>query len=337
MVIKFPAIYNEKIMFLRDPSAYHGEKNKRPFFEGWYHKLGTSDDQSLVIIPGIYRSGEKNNQTAFIMIFDGISGDLFYEKFEVNEFNCSTSSYDLQIGSNYFSPKRMIIDIDSKDLIINGKITADNLKPWPVTLFEPGCMGWYAYIPTMECFHGILSMNHSLSGKLMLNDSTYNFSNGRGYIEKDWGRNFPKDWIWAQANHFSKTDASITASLATIPWKKRTFAGFIVGFFYENNFLRFTTYRNSMIKNIHYDLTTLFWEIERGDLKLKLTIEKGGKTGLLYAPDVRDMIPKVNESLDGKIQCQLYNKNEKIFDDTSILCATEFIGDTNKLIEMALN
>jgi len=324
-------------MFLRDPSAYHGEKNKRPFFEGWYHKLVTSDDQSLVIIPGIYRSGEKNNQTAFIMIFDGISGDLFYEKFEVNEFNCSTSSYDLQIGSNYFSPKRMIIDIDSKDLIINGKITADNLKPWPVTLFEPGCMGWYAYIPTMECFHGILSMNHSLSGKLMLNDSTYNFSNGRGYIEKDWGRNFPKDWIWAQANHFSKTDASITASLATIPWKKRTFAGFIVGFYYENNFLRFTTYRNSMIKNIHYDLTTLFWEIERGDLKLKLTIEKGGKTGLLYAPDVRDMIPKVNESLDGKIQCQLYNKNEKIFDDTSILCATEFIGDTNKLIEMALN
>ncbi len=337
MVIKFPAIYNEKIMFLRDPSAYHGEKNKRPFFEGWYHKLVTSDDQSLVIIPGIYRSGEKNNQTAFIMIFDGISGDLFYEKFEVNEFNCSTSSYDLQIGSNYFSPKRMIIDIDSKDLIINGKITADNLKPWPVTLFEPGCMGWYAYIPTMECFHGILSMNHSLSGKLMLNDSTYNFSNGRGYIEKDWGRNFPKDWIWAQANHFSKTDASITASLATIPWKKRTFAGFIVGFYYENNFLRFTTYRNSMIKNIHYDLTTLFWEIERGDLKLKLTIEKGRKTGLLYAPDVRDMIPKVNESLDGKIQCQLYNKNEKIFDDTSILCATEFIGDTNKLIEMALN
>ena len=337
MVIKFPAICNEKIMFLRDPSAYHGEKNKRPFFEGWYHKLVTSDDQSLVIIPGIYRSGENNNQTAFIMIFDGISGDLFYEKFEVNQFNCSTSSYDLQIGSNYFSPKRIIIDIDSKDLIINGKITADNLKPWPVTLFEPGCMGWYAYIPTMECFHGILSMNHSLSGKLMLNDSTYNFSNGRGYIEKAGGRNFPKDWIWAQANHFSKTDASITASLATIPWKKRTFAGFIVGFYYENNFLRFTTYRNSMIKDIHYDLTTLYWEIERGDLKLELTIEKGGKTGLLYAPDVHDMIPKVDESLDGKIQCQLYNKNEKIFDDTSILCATEFIGDTNKLIEMALN
>ena len=43
-------------MFLRDPSPYHGEKYKRPFFEGWYNKLVTDDDQSLAIIPGIYRS-----------------------------------------------------------------------------------------------------------------------------------------------------------------------------------------------------------------------------------------------------------------------------------------
>ena len=56
------------MMFLRDPGAYHGEKNKRPFFEGWYHKLVTDDGQSLAIIPGIYRSGFNNNQTAFIMI-----------------------------------------------------------------------------------------------------------------------------------------------------------------------------------------------------------------------------------------------------------------------------
>ena len=93
-------------MFLRDPSAYHGGKNKRPFFEGWYHKLVTDDDQSLAIIPGIYRSGVNNNQTVFIMIFDGGNVDVFYERFEVQQFSCSTSSYDLHIGSNYFSSKK---------------------------------------------------------------------------------------------------------------------------------------------------------------------------------------------------------------------------------------
>ena len=216
-------------MFLRDPSAYHGEKNKRPFFEGWYNKLVTDDDQSLAIIPGIYRSGVNKNQTVFIMIFDGGSVDVFYERFEVQQFSCSTSSYDLHIGSNYFSSQKIILDIESETLTIKGQVTTDNLKPWPVTIFEPGCMGWYAYVPTMECFHGILSMDHSLDGEIEFNGSHYNFAGGRGYIEKDWGRNFPKNWIWAQSNHFSNNDLSITASLATIRWKNTTFAGFIVG------------------------------------------------------------------------------------------------------------
>ncbi|SUZ88304.1 uncharacterized protein METZ01_LOCUS41158 [marine metagenome] len=30
-------------MIIRNPSAYHGHKNKRPFFEEWYHKLITKD------------------------------------------------------------------------------------------------------------------------------------------------------------------------------------------------------------------------------------------------------------------------------------------------------
>ena len=70
---------------------------------------------------------------------------------------------------------------------------------------------------------------------------------------------------------------------------------------------------------------------------LELTIERGEKAGLLLAPDTNDMIPKVNEHLDGKIRCQLYHNDSKIFDDFSNLCATEFIGNTEKLIEMALN
>ena len=58
--------------------------------------------------------------------------------------------------------------------------------------------------------------------------------------------------------------------------------------------------------------------------------------GVLFAPDKDDMIPKVTEFLDGNIHCQLYHNDIKIFDDSSNLCATEFIGNTNNLIEMAL-
>ena len=324
-------------MLLLKPQAYHGNKYGSPFFEGWYHKLTTKSNKSLAIIPGIYKSGLTNYKTAFIMVFDGRNGNVYFERYDTKEFECSKSEYKLHIGSNYFSLNEMKLDIRSNNFQLKGQVKTMDLKPWPVTLFEPGCMGWYTYIPTMECFHGILSMDHSLNGELALNKSLFDFSNGRGYIEKDWGENFPENWIWAQANHFQNNHASISASLATIPWKKKKFAGFIVGLYFNNRLYRFTTYRNTIIKDLYFDSKILHWQLQRKDMLLELTIERGEKAGLLLAPDTNDMIPKVNEYLDGKIRCQLYHNDSKIFDDFSNLCATEFIGNTEKLIEMALN
>ena len=323
-------------MVIRNPSAYHGNKNKRPFFEGWYHKLTTKNNRSLAIIPGIYHSGESNNKTAFVMVFDGTNGKVFFKRYETSEFKCSKSKYALHLGANYFSMKEIKLDIIDDDFQLKGHIYTNDTKPWPVTLFEPGCMGWYAYVPTMECFHGILSMDHSLNGKLELNDSLYNFSEGRGYIEKDWGKNFPEDWIWAQSNHFENNHASISASLATIPWKKMKFAGFIVGLYFNNKLYKFTTYRNTITKNINIDSEKLHWQLQRKELILDLVIKKGSKPGILFAPDKDDMIPKVTEFLDGEIHCKLYDNDLKIFDDYSNFCATEFIGNTKNLIKMAI-
>ena len=65
-------------MILKRPEAYHGQSYRRPFFEGWYHKMSSKDGNSFVIIPGIYRSGINNNQTAFIMFYQGSSGRVDY-------------------------------------------------------------------------------------------------------------------------------------------------------------------------------------------------------------------------------------------------------------------
>jgi hypothetical protein len=196
-------------------------------------------------------------------------------------------------------------------------------------------MGWYAYVPTMECFHGILSMDHSLNGEIEFNGSNYDFAGGRGYIEKDWGRNFPENWIWAQSNNFTNNDLSITASLATIPWKNTAFAGFIVGLYYNSKLYRFTTYRNTVTQEIHYESNKFYWKLKQKNLTLELTIEKGHKPGLLYAPGKIDMVPRVHEYLDGSIYLKLYDHIETILEDHATSAAIEIIGDTNKLINMA--
>ena len=79
---------------LQHPEAFHGKDSRSPYFEGWYHKLVSKTKRSIVIIPGMYRSGEDKNEFAFIMIFDGNSGDVHFERFSIDNFVSKTAAYD---------------------------------------------------------------------------------------------------------------------------------------------------------------------------------------------------------------------------------------------------
>ena len=55
-------------MLIKKPEVFHGNHKKRPYFEGWYHKMSLENGKSLVLIPGMYRSAQINYETAFLMI-----------------------------------------------------------------------------------------------------------------------------------------------------------------------------------------------------------------------------------------------------------------------------
>ena len=294
--------------------------------------MSTSKGDTLVLIPGIYRSGVNSNETAFLMVYQGSNGHFDYIPYPASDFNCESRDYSLFLGENYFSLNKIDLKVKTDKINLTGTILSEDLKPWPVTLFEPGCMGWYSYVPTMECFHGILSMGHTLRGQIKLNDSNINFDEGIGYIEKDWGKNFPKNWVWAQSNHFHESDLSVSISLATIPWKKSHFSGYIVGVQHKNTLYRFTPYRRSKITHLCYDGTFLEWHLKSGGIEIEFKLERGTKSGLLYAPDETDMVPKVDEYLDGKINCKLIFDGKTVIEDQTNKAALEIIGDTDTLI-----
>ena len=252
--------------------------------------MSTSNGDTIVLIPGIYRSGVNSNETAFLMVYQGSNGHFDYIPYPARDFNCGSRDYSLFLGENYFSLNKIDLKVKTDKINLTGTILSEDLKPWPVTLFEPGCMGWYSYVPTMECFHGILSMGHTLRGQIKLNDSNINFDEGIGYIEKDWGKNFPKNWVWAQSNHFHESDLSVSISLATIPWKRSQFSGYIVGVQHKNNLYRFTPYRRSKITHIQFDGNSLEWHLKNGQTEVQFNIERGSKSSLLYAPDETDMV-----------------------------------------------
>ena len=60
-------------------------------------------------------------------------------------------------------------------------------------------MGPFHYLPFLECNHAIISLRHHITGSLKVNNQKFQII-GDGYIEKDWGRSFPQDYLWLQSN-----------------------------------------------------------------------------------------------------------------------------------------
>ena len=64
-------------------------------------------------------------------------------------------------------------------------------------------------------------------------------------------------------------------------------------------------------------------------------IELGNKAGLLFAPDENDMVKKVPEYLDSRVNIRLEDSNKILIEDESDLAANEIVGDIDNLIALA--
>ncbi|MFN3692257.1 MAG: tocopherol cyclase family protein, partial [Fervidobacterium sp.] len=172
-----------------------------------------------------------------------------------------------------------------------------------------------------------------------------NFSNGRGYIEKDWGVGFPSAWIWFQSNHFSdcKFDKiymdpakiSLTLSIAIVPFLKKKIKGFIVGLLLDDKLYKFTPYEGGILEKVLVDSKNVTISIKNNKHSMEIVINRTEQFGVLYAPDKEDMLPKVNESIFSKAVVNLYdngNGKKLIFSGIARIGALELVGDIDKLI-----
>jgi tocopherol cyclase len=303
------------------PSLYHGRGKKGIFFEGWYYKIISADrKQRWAVIPGIFHHPDREKRHSFIQVLDGQNSKVIYHRFPIESFRASTSSFNIKIGQNAFHSQGFSLDLSEKNQTIRGTLNFGELYPWPISLFSPGVMGPYRYAPLMQTYHGILSLDHKIWGSLKINHSEVDFSGGRGYIEKDWGKTFPRGYIWMQSNHFPEEGISLSASVATIPWLTGWFRGFVVGLLIRGTFYRFTTYLGSRIDLLSVTDRFVTWRLlgsRRSDpaaeypfYQLDIRAERG-QAGLLSSPELDGMTPRILESLTGIIEMTLIGMNSE--------------------------
>lgn len=317
------------------PEIYQGKRYPRKYFEGWYFKIVSKDEDSIfAIIPGVSYGVDGNKPHSFIQLIDGINFKSLYQAFDIKDFRCTKDDFKLWIGPNYFSRNEVSIDLTADSLSLKGKLNFKNAVYWPVSAFSPGAMGWYAFVPFMECYHGIISINHNLSGRLNINDKSVDFTGGRGYIEKDWGKSFPSSWIWMQSNYFDDPNVFFTASIARIPWFGKFFTGLISGIFVSGKLYRFATYTGARIEKLSRKSGAVSIRISDKDTYLDI-IARESSSAKLYSPHNGEMEETIDESMTAVIDVTLgkagSGAQNVIFKGTGRNGGLEIAGDLGKL------
>jgi tocopherol cyclase len=329
-------------MALWKPESYHGRSsfNDKNFFEGCYYKLISKDENyAYAIIAGASFGKDKDSSHSFIQVYDGKESKYGYHKFDIDDFYYSTKKLEMRVKDSYFTLNEVKLRINDELGQIEGDLYLDNIHPWPSACFSPGAMGWFELMPFMECYYGILSFNNSIKGSLSVKGNDLDFTGGKGYIEKNWGKSFPESWIWIQSNHFDTDDASIVVSVATIPFLTTTFPGFVIGFWHQGKLYQFCTYTGGKITSLNIEKVSsdktkvsLITKSKHYELHIE-AVKMGGYN--LKAPVVGGMTGRCDESLTSTIDVSLYKtrkgNKELVFEEKGRNAGFEINGDMSKL------
>jgi tocopherol cyclase len=315
------------------PILFQGNQKRRNYFEGWYFRQASGDEKTVVsFIPGISLF-EKDRHSFLQYILVTLDDEnrkrtrTGYIRYDVESFEASNDPFSIKVGENFFSEDKIIIRSHEENFSIQGEIELGPFLSLKTSPAAPNIMGPFAYLPGMECYHGVISMVHSLKGSLCIDGRMVDFDGGKGYIEKDWGTSFPKDYIWIQSNHFQHFDASLFFSAAHIPMMRFAFRGFISNLVVNGEEYRFATYNGSRLTIPK--LTDEQVCIELNHSKAKLTIEAFYKNlpGQLMAPVLGHMKKAIKEELSGEVYIKLKDHRKgSLYEDIGKLAGIEQVG-----------
>jgi tocopherol cyclase len=299
---------------MRDPSYFKGKHQKKRYFEGWYFKCISADRKNAIaVIPGIAMDlhGDKH---AFIQVINAVSGKTWYYHFAYDLFRSPDNSFEVKIAGNDFCSGGLSLDIDRPEGRIKGDLSFSDIKLFPSTWYNPGIMGPFSFVPFMECFHAIIHLYHQLHGRIELDGEILDFEGGIGYIEKDYGRSFPKTYLWLQASHFEHGSSSFVFSRARIPLLGFEFPGF---FAYFSNFsdisVRFATYNGSRLEDWQVDPANGICSGKLVNNRNTLLFQaKMNSGGCLRAPIDGLMDRQIMESITAQVSIRLTDRRGDI-------------------------
>lgn len=281
---------------------FHGIKYKKNVFEGWYFKH-QKGEQSLAFIPSVMVD-QNGRGTAILQVLNNDQSWQF--TYPLCEFNSEEEQLSVRMDNSVFTERGCTLNVKEEGITITGRI-----EYGPLLMLDKDIMGPFRFLPKMECSHGIISLFHTCKGTIDINGDTINLDDGLGYIEMDWGKSFPRDYVWTQCSWKDETENSIVLAAARIPYLGLSFKGCIGCLLYNEKQVVLATYFGAKIMQLSEDIVV----IRQKDLRLEVHCLKR-RPVQLNAPDQGKLIHCIHESLSCTVHYRLFDKNECVLDKT---------------------
>ncbi|MGB4589800.1 MAG: tocopherol cyclase family protein [Clostridiaceae bacterium] len=281
--------------------------SKKESFEGWFVKIDDQVNDLMISVIWGYTTNDSTKH-AFIQFTSSIDHQTSYIRYPIEELKWQTDPFVLQIGKNQLSEKGMTLDFEYEGVNVKGKFEFGELTPIKKSFLRPNIMGWLTYFPN-ECNHSITSMHHRVNGNLKIGEAIWAFKQAHGYLEKDWGKSFPKEYVWVHANGWG--NSSFVFSHATVPVLGKFAKGFFLVLQHEGKEYRFSSIEGARMLNFEVSKDAFKAKVKKG--KYTITIEaKQNNPVSLASPIKGEMSEHIKESLDGTIEIMMKLKGKEI-------------------------
>ncbi|HHS13920.1 MAG TPA: hypothetical protein ENN03_09170 [bacterium] len=313
------------------PARYHGKSKRPPFFERWYYKIvDRHQKERVAVIPGILKHSRES--FAFIRIMDAVQGKTKTKSYPLHDCRAKSERFEMVVGASLFTDRLFSLNVSGIH-DIKGELMLRGIQPWPVRWYSPGAMGPFAFLPFMPRYHAVLSMDHELEGNLILGGREIDFTGGRGYVDKEWGRAFPEAWIRMQSNHFETAGTSFCALLTKTLWMRRPFRSLIAALLHEGKWVPFTTYQGGSVTDLRIYNDYVIMVLRQDSWDLEILAERSEDGGLMVP--LQEAFTRLDQKcLNGEIRLRLSRKHGRrrgtVFEGTGTCAVVETGGYENE-------
>lgn len=274
--------------------------HKKDAFEGWFTKVDDLKSGLMFSVIWGYTTHEETKH-AFIQFQDNVNHGTTYLRYAIDDLSWEEIPFKLKIGNNILTKEAMQLDLMLGDKPVRGDFAFRTFSGIQTGFLKPNIMGWLTYLPN-ECNHAIISMHHRVNGCLQMGEKTWSIEEAHGYIEKDWGTGFPKEYVWLQVNDW--IESSVVFSYATVPMLGKYAKGFFAVVLHEGREYRFSSIEGSKIVDFQVDHESFSVTIIKKDMRLHLTAKQHHPVALA-SPDHGEMKSYIKESLEGSLTLTL--------------------------------